>query len=77
MVSKIFEECLSVVLQNMTLRKGSVLENLEWDSDDLTPLFQVLKDTSADEVINQLPNKVHSKLLKQGKNLSGDKFRNY
>lgn len=70
-----FEECLSVVLQNMTLRKGSVLENLEWDSDDLTPLFQVLKDTSADEVINQLPNKVHSKLLKQGKNLSGGQIQ--
>ena len=59
----------------MTLRKGSVLENLEWDSDDLTPLFQVLKDTSADEVINQLPNKVHSKLLKQGKNLSGGQIQ--
>ncbi len=33
-----FEDCLSVVLQNMTLKKGSVLDNLEWKSDDLVPL---------------------------------------
>lgn len=72
---KNFEDSLSVVLQNMTLRKGSVLENLEWDADNLEPLYQVLKDTSADEVIAQLPNKIHSKLLKQGKNLSGGQIQ--
>ncbi|HEL1308927.1 TPA: ATP-binding cassette domain-containing protein, partial [Streptococcus equi subsp. zooepidemicus] len=44
-----FEDYLSVVLQNMTLRKGSVLENLEWTSNDLSPLYQILKDTAADE----------------------------
>ena len=31
--------------------------------------------TSADEIINQLPNKIHSKLLKQGKNLSGGQIQ--
>lgn len=70
-----FEDHLSVVLQNMTLRKGSVLENLEWTSNDLSPLYQILKDTAADEVIAQLPNKIHSKLLKQGKNLSGGQIQ--
>lgn len=72
---KNFEDHLSVVLQNMTPRKGSILENLEWDSDDLTPVYQAMKDTSADEIINQLPNKIHSKLLKQGKNLSGGQIQ--
>ncbi|HEL1204424.1 TPA: ATP-binding cassette domain-containing protein, partial [Streptococcus equi subsp. zooepidemicus] len=70
-----FEDYLSVVLQNMTLRKGSVLENLEWTSNDLSPLYQILKDTAADEVISQLPNKIYSKLLKQGKNLSGGQIQ--
>ena len=59
----------------MTLRKGSILENLEWISDDLSPLYQILNDTTADEVISQLPNKIHSKLLKQGKNLSGGQIQ--
>ena len=72
---KEFENYLSVVLQNMTLRKGSILENLEWISDDLSPLYQILNDTTADEVISQLPNKIHSKLLKQGKNLSGGQIQ--
>lgn len=70
-----FEDYLSVVLQNMTLRKGSILENLEWTSNDLSPLYQILKDTAADEVISQLPNKIYSKLLKQGKNLSGGQIQ--
>lgn len=73
-----FEDYISVVLQNMTLRKGSILENLEWTSNDLSPLYQILKDTAADEVISQLPNKIYSKLLKQGKKIyQVDKFRNY
>ena len=29
-----FEKYLSIVLQNMTLRKGSILDNLEWSSDN-------------------------------------------
>ncbi|HEM4251590.1 TPA: ATP-binding cassette domain-containing protein, partial [Streptococcus suis] len=70
-----FEDYISVVLQNMTLRKGSILENLEWTSNDLSPLYQILKDTAADEVISQLPNKIYSKLLKQGKNLSGGQIQ--
>ena len=72
---KNFEDYLSVVLQNMTPRKGSILENLEWSYDDLAPVYQAMKDTSADEIINQLPNKIHSKLLKQGKNLSGGQIQ--
>lgn len=69
------EDSLSVVLQNMTLRKGSVLENLEWNSEDADLLTQVLDDTTASEVIEQLPNKIYSKLLKQGKNLSGGQIQ--
>ncbi|MCK1255509.1 ATP-binding cassette domain-containing protein [Streptococcus uberis] len=69
------EDSLSVVLQNMTLRKGSVLENLEWNFEDADLLTQVLDDTTASEVIEQLPNKIYSKLLKQGKNLSGGQIQ--
>ncbi|HHJ8812142.1 TPA: ATP-binding cassette domain-containing protein, partial [Streptococcus pyogenes] len=70
-----FKDNLRVVLQNMTPRKGTVLENLEWTLDDVTPLYQVLNDTTADEVIARLPNKIHSRLLKQGKNLSGGQIQ--
>lgn len=62
---------LGVVLQNMPLKKGSILDNLEYDGENYDYLKQVLKDTSAESVIDKLPNKLHSKLLKQGKNLSG------
>ena len=70
-----FEKYLSIVLQNMTLRKGSILDNLEWSSDNLSPLYKVLEDTSADKIINNMPNKIYSKILKQGKNLSGGQIQ--
>lgn len=73
--SEHLENYMGVVLQNMTLKKGSVLENFEYDSSDLTKLSRILVDTTADEVIAKLPNKLQSKLLKQGKNLSGGQIQ--
>ena len=73
--SEHLENYMGVVLQNMTLKKGSVLENFEYDSPDLTKLSRILVDTAADEVIAKLPNKLQSKLLKQGKNLSGGQIQ--
>lgn len=69
------EEGMGVVLQNMTLKKGSVLENLEYKSSDLSRVTKVLVDTTADDVIAKLPNNLNSKLLKQGKNLSGGQIQ--
>ncbi|RLK63952.1 ATP-binding cassette domain-containing protein [Atopobacter sp. AH10] len=69
------ENYMGVVLQNMTLKKGSVLENFEYDSPDITKLYRILVDTTADEVVAKLPNKLQSKLLKQGKNLSGGQIQ--
>lgn len=73
--SEHLENYMGVILQNMTLKKGSVLENFEYDSPDLTKLSKILVDTTADEVIAKLPNKLQSKLLKQGKNLSGGQIQ--
>ena len=42
---------------------------------ETTIIESIQEVTSADEVIAQLPNKIHSKLLKQGKNLSGGQIQ--
>lgn len=68
---------MGVVLQNMKLKKGSVLENFEYDSSALTKLSRILVDTIADEIIVKLPNKLQSKLLNRERIFQEEKSRNY
>lgn len=66
---------LGVVLQNMTLRKGTIVDNLS--AKDVAPdeLNKILIDSTANTVVHSMPRELNSKLLKQGKNLSGGQIQ--
>lgn len=73
---KNFRKYLGIVLQNMSLSKGTVLENLVKNTHGLTvetvnEINKVLSDVNALDIVNNLPRKINSQLFEQGKNLSG------
>nr|CUH82813.1 LmgT-protease and ABC transporter; cleavage of the leader peptide and export of mature lacticin LMG [Lactococcus lactis subsp. lactis] len=74
---KNFRKNLGVVLQNMTLREGTIIENLVDINDpiDFSRIKKVLKDTNIDMLIDSLPNKIYSNLFQNGKNLSGGQIQ--
>lgn len=73
------EENLGVILQDMTLYQGSVLENLcgtdEVDKVDLKKLNDILYDTNSDKIVNELPKKLLSRMYRAAKNLSGGQIQ--
>ncbi|QBO36288.1 ATP-binding cassette domain-containing protein [Periweissella cryptocerci] len=71
---KNFRKNLGVVLQNMTMSKGTVLDNLidnEITQESFDDVNAVLRDVNIFDAVNKLPKKLDSQLFQQGKNLSG------
>lgn len=69
-----FTSRIGVVLQNMTLVPDTILKNLDCAPSD-EDLERILRDTGGERVIAKLPNKLFSKVLKSGKNLSGGQIQ--
>ncbi|MCU5746468.1 cysteine peptidase family C39 domain-containing protein [Staphylococcus sp. SQ8-PEA] len=69
---KDFRKVTGVVLQNMTLTKESIYNNLVdgGKADNIHRLNQILCDVNIINLINSLPNKIYSCVLQNGKNLS-------
>ncbi|MBZ5952548.1 ATP-binding cassette domain-containing protein [Leuconostoc gelidum subsp. gasicomitatum] len=69
-----FRKKIGIVLQGMTLRKGTVLENLydgKLSNEKIKEIEVVLQNLNILNDINNLPKKIYSQLFQQGKNLSG------
>ena len=72
-----FRDTVGVVLQSMSLRKGTILENLI-DGDvaiNADEIQQVLSDVNIIDLVNSLPKKIHSQLFQNGKNVSGGQMQ--
>ncbi|CAI3393283.1 peptidase domain-containing ABC transporter [Enterococcus cecorum] len=72
---KNFYQKFGVVLQNMTLKSGTIIENLECENIPWDEVSRILQDTNVKDVIDCLPNKILSRVLKQGKNFSGGQIQ--
>ncbi|XBQ96542.1 hypothetical protein A1140_10260 [Staphylococcus felis] len=72
-----FRKTTGVVLQNMTLRKQTIYQNLvdEQNVEIMHKLTQILHDVNIIDVINSLPNKIYSSVFQNGKNLSGGQIQ--
>lgn len=73
-----FREKLGVVLQNMTLRQGTLFDNLIKDKEtwlDQEELYHVLQDVNILDVVSELPKKIFSQIFSNGKNLSGGQMQ--
>lgn len=72
-----FRKTTGVVLQNMTLRKQTIYQNLvdEQNVEIMHKLIQILHDVNIIDVINSLPNKIYSSVFQNGKNLSGGQIQ--
>lgn len=72
-----FRKITGVVLQNMTLSKQSIYNNLvdEENASNMQKLNQILYDVNIINLINSLPNKIYSSVFQNGKNLSGGQIQ--
>ena len=59
----------------MTLKSGTIIENLECENIPWDEVSRILQDTNVKDVIDCLPNKILSRVLKQGKNFSGGQIQ--
>ncbi|OTW29990.1 ATP-binding cassette domain-containing protein, partial [Staphylococcus agnetis] len=72
-----FRKITGVVLQNMTLSKQSIYNNLvdEENDSNMQKLNQILYDVNIINLINSLPNKIYSSVFQNEKNLSGGQIQ--
>nr|WP_172686118.1 cysteine peptidase family C39 domain-containing protein [Staphylococcus epidermidis] len=72
-----FRKQTGVVLQNMTLRKQTIYNNLvdEENCYDIKELNKILYDVNILKLINSLPHKIYSSVFQNGKNLSGGQIQ--
>lgn len=64
---------VSVVLQQNNLFSGTILDNLRWGNENATEeeCIQACKEACADEFIEKMPDKYHSRIEQGGSNVSG------
>ncbi|MBP1042461.1 ATP-binding cassette domain-containing protein [Vagococcus sp. BWB3-3] len=72
-----FRDQVGVVLQSMSLRKGTVLENLvnQEVAIKADEIQQVLTDVNIIELVDSLPKKIYSQVFQNGKNVSGGQMQ--
>jgi ABC-type bacteriocin/lantibiotic exporter with double-glycine peptidase domain len=74
---KNFRKKVGVVLQSMSLRQGTVLENLMDTSKavETEKILQVLSDVNILDLVDALPKKIFSQMFQNGKNVSGGQMQ--
>lgn len=70
---EVLRDAVSVVLQKNVLFSGTILENLRWGNEAATDqeCMDACRAACADEFIQQLPEKYHTRIERGGTNVSG------
>lgn len=72
-----YRKQFGVVLQNMTLKKDTIFNNLIEEGNDVhtEQIGSVLKEVNIEDTVNSMPKKIFSNVFHNGKNLSGGQIQ--